>query len=225
MSKKIFIPEILNELNDEYIVLKIWGKFPEFLPGSDIDILVADKFIASQTIHKFLQKHIDNDDTYITVKESPTHLHLDIFQNKKLYLRFDFVESLDCFSKFSVQNSILVKMFITRELTDFGDFQAYTLSNEFDLLVRYFEYLEWFERRPDKLKHLDYILENATEEEKSLLIRNAHRYILFHHEVWQGDVPVKPDPYHSIKEAYYEIIRLCKQIIKLSFKRIMAKLK
>jgi len=191
MNKPISVIEILNVLDDDYVLLKKRENFPEYTPGSDIDLLVIDRQWASRRAQNYLIKRINANETILRISEGKKHTHIDICEGKNIILRIDLVDEFDFFTKFSIQGALKTKIFMTRVAQKVGDFKVFTPSLEFDLLIRYLEYIEWFERRPDKIKHLDYILSHADDEQRDRLIENVHRYIRLHHDCWQGKVPAK----------------------------------
>jgi hypothetical protein len=49
-----------------------------------------------------------------------------------------------------------------------------------DLILRYIEYIEWYEIRPDKIKHLEFIAEHLTsDEEQKKMLDKLHYYTAF----------------------------------------------
>ncbi len=224
MIKKFSILSLLNNLGDEYILLKKWDDFPAFLPGSDVDVLVIDRFAVSEKAQEYLHHILAGEEVFLRVGEGNKHIHLDLMNGNDILIRLDLIDSLDCFTRFSVQDAIKVKIFLDRENISVDNQEVFVLSHEFDLLIRYFEYLEWFERRPDKMKHLDYILANSTQEQRLVLINNAHRFIRFHHARWQEENPPKNVPVKSRKQALKEIARLTKAILYISWKSIRLKI-
>jgi len=217
MTETFSILSLLDILGDEYILLKKWPEFPSFLPGSDIDLLVLDRFMVSEKIQKYLWEILDGKECFLRVTEGAYHIHLDLIRENKLWLRLDLIDGFDFFTQFSVQSALKIKLFLERERIDVEGQFIYIPSPELELLIRYYEYLEWFERRPDKIKHLDFILANSTPEQQGKLIENAHRFIRFHHAQWNGEVP--PHPY-SMRQKIKAINNKAKQL----GKRIISKL-
>ncbi len=223
MSLNLSIPSALNSLGDEYILLKRWSDFPSFLPGSDVDILVIDRLAASAMLQKYLGAIVDRNEYFLRIMEGTNHIHLDIMQKDQVWIRFDLMDSFEGFSRFTIQDSLKVKLFLSRDKFVCEEQEIFVPSHEFDLLIRYFEYLEYFELRPDKIKHLDYICANSTPEQQAELINNAHRYIRFQRSQWQGKVPVVPSSDKSRKQAFKEIFRLIKKIISISWDNVRSK--
>ena len=209
MIKPINIIEILKVLEDDYVLLKKWGDFPEYTPGSDMDLLVVDRQRASRSVQDYLIKKINGEETVLRVTEGESHTHIDICNGKNIILRVDLIDGFDFFTKFSVQDALKTKIFLTRVAQKIDDLKVFVPSPEFDFFIRYLEYLEWFERRPDKIKHLDYILSHSDDAQREQLIENTHRYIRFHHARWQGEVPAKrggfKSPLNNFRKLVYRI--------------------
>ena len=142
MKKTISILSILDCLKDDYILLKKWDDFPAYVPGSDVDILVMDKFDSSKRLQNFLSSVLNGEDQFLRVCEGSSHIHLDIMQEDMLLLRVDLIDNFDFFTQFSIQKALLINLFLTRQKKAYDDHQIYVPSNDFDLLLRYFEYLE-----------------------------------------------------------------------------------
>jgi len=135
--------------------------------------------------------------------------------------------------KFSVNSSYLVKLFKDRKKLYFhDDSYIYIPSPEDDLTLRYFEYLEYFYSRPDKIKHLDYITDIKDKNLKQKFFSNTHQYIKFKRKTWDYSknvsnriisTPFKPKSRReSLNIIIYNIGYLIKSTIK-KFKNIAKK--
>lgn len=217
MNHNLTLLDALGCLGEEYIILRIWPDFPSYLLGSDIGILVIDLYKASKQIQEFLIKFTNEDNT-IKVEELHNQIHIDFLREKKLVIRFGIIDSLDIYSRFHVQDSLKTIIFLTRTTQDINNQQIYLPSTEMDYLIRYFEYLQWFEQRPDKIKHMEYILANSTEKQRLELIENAHRFLRWNHST--ADEKVIPSMnsevvyVNSKKQAIKELVRLIKYLFK-----------
>ena len=86
------------------------------------------------------------------------HWHLDIKDKSLLLFRFDICQNLThLYKKFSLHPQYCSKILDNRRIVtrDFVDFFIPNQSD--DLALRYMEYLENVDKRPDKIKHLNYI--------------------------------------------------------------------
>src|SRR3989338_2001993 len=208
-STPISLISILQVLGDDYVLLKKNVDFPLFVPGSDIDILVVDRFIASRSLCQYLQENLSLEDTFVHIQEEAQHLFVDVIRDNKLWIRIDLIDQFGYFRRFSVQESLKIQLFRSKISLSVDCARIFVPSNEFDILMRYMEYLEWFEIRPDKIKHLEYILQCSNEQEQKQLIDHLHQYISLFHKKWQGDVPQREN---RIKRFAKYIIRFYRRI-------------
>ena len=123
----------------------------------------------------------------LQVTEEEYHVHIDFLECDKLNLRIDLLHNLGFYKKFSVKDSFIIKLFKDRKINKYNGNKIYELSDEDDLTVRYFEYLEFFEHFPNKLKHLDYICHFKDELVKKTFIMNAHRFITYNYDTWDNE--------------------------------------
>ena len=186
METKFDLIQILHHV-ENYVLLKKWDDFPAFLPGSDVDLLVADLYESSKKLQLFLLPKLDGEEWYLQVKEGRGKIHIDIIHEDNIFLRFDLTDSFN-FRKFSISPAFKFKVFLDRINESCRESKIWVPSEEDNLLIRYFEYLEWFELNPSKIKHLNYILENADAETISQMIKNAHQFIQISHDRWEGEI-------------------------------------
>ena len=187
----IHIQKLLQQLDNEYIVLKIWPDFPNYLPGSDVDLLVFNRHQSVERLIEYLNQKLDGNDTFVRIHDSGKHLHLDVMKEGKLDIRVDLIDNLDIFHDFGIQDALKTKFFMDRIVKDFDGLPIFVPCKSDDLLIRYIEYLAYFSMRPEKIKHLEFILENSNETEQKAMIANAHRFIQFRHKTWEGDIPAR----------------------------------
>ena len=207
MKNTLSLLSILNNLGDEYVLFKKWDAFPSFTPGSTIDLLVIDRFEASLTLQNYFLNLFNEEEVSLKVTERECNIFLDIIHNNAIWLRIDLFDHFNFFTHFSVQDTLNVKVFLNREIIQFDNQKIYVSSKEFDLLIRYFEYLEWVEQFPDKSNYLDFILANSTQDLQQQLIKNAHRYTRYIHSHWQEQDNQRAFLF-SRKQAVKEILRL-----------------
>ena len=212
--------DILNSLGQDYVLIKKWVDFPELIDGSDVDLLVIDLHHSSEKLQSFFIKNLINQKNFLRVIDNTNHVFLDYFENNQFILRLDLIDNLDIFSKFSIQNALKIKIFMSRIKINIDGYSVFLPSNEFDLLIRYLEYLEWFQLRPDKIRHLEYILETAGESDIKMLTTNIHKYVRYNHQEWKNQFRNDPKVFSSRKHAIEEIFRLSKFILQQTIKKI-----
>lgn len=201
--------EILQNVG-EYVLIRKTDIFPDYLPGTDIDILCLDKYHSMSLLQPYLVNLLDGEEFYLRVREAHSHLLAEIMTDGQMNLRIDLIDSLE-FKTFTVQPALKTHMFMHRQQQLVEQYPIYLSSKDDDLLIRYLAYLEWFEQRPDKIKHLDYILANATEEERERLIHRTHQFIRLQPEYWEGPVGFQGRPPHPYLQK--TVVRMRKTLL------------
>lgn len=183
-SNKIEVIGLLEHLED-YVVIKKDKDFPDYHEGADVDLVVIDRDVGLKKIlHYFDVLGIKDID--IKVANSKTHCHIDFMSNGRLDLRIDLIDNFDFFERFSVRSSFIIKLFKDRKKVSMDGKNIYFPSGEDDLTLRYFEYLEYFDSRPDKIKHIEFIENVEDEALKTKFFQNSHEYIHFKPKKWSA---------------------------------------
>lgn len=139
----------LNNLPTDYVIIRKPPNFPNYQIGTDIDILCSNL----SSVIEYSKSYFKNLKVSYTLRPS-NHYHIDILNpNNTLHLKLDFINSLSVYKKTNIPNIIFDKILNTKVNTH----GVYEPSSEYDLLLRYFEYKEFIQERPGKLKHLNYI--------------------------------------------------------------------
>jgi hypothetical protein len=146
---KVHLLKYLNDLPSNYVIIRKPSNFPQYQIGTDIDILCDDL----QSIITYSKNCFKDLKVFYTLRPS-NHYHIDILNsNNTLHLKLDFIDSLSVYKKTNIPNIIFNEILNTKT----NVYGVYEPSFEYDLLLRYFEYKEFIQERPNKLKHLDYI--------------------------------------------------------------------
>ena len=177
---EIVITNLLDSIND-YVLIKKSEDFPNYLKGSDIDLLVLDEKLAIDDIRKYFE-NLESDFS-LDISIYNDHFHIDFLLKNQIELRVDLISNFSSFNKFSIKNSFKTKIFMDRKKLKFNSSLIYVPSIEDELTIRYFEYLEYFHLFPDKIKHLDFII-NSDKNIMSKVIENSHRFITRNPKVW-----------------------------------------
>lgn len=165
------------------VVLKISEDFPDYTPGEDVDLLVLDRQNAIKSISCFFEENVD-EQMELKVTDTPAHSHVDFLIDGKLQIRIDLIDAFDFYTKISVKNGFVAKIFKDRQKLTFDNYTYYVPCFEDDLTIRYFECLEYFDQRPDKVKHLEYICDIKDEALKRRFFHNTHNFIRFKRKTW-----------------------------------------
>ncbi len=142
---------------EDYVVLKLSEDFPGYRDHSDIDILcgdcnrVRDHILEVGSIYEQQGFRID-------VTNTMRHQHMDFFAPgaKRLSFRFDLVDTLT-YEAFQVSPQFGAVVLRNARKIDRGGASVCVPAPSHDLAIRFFEWIEHREKRPDKIKHLNYI--------------------------------------------------------------------
>jgi len=183
-SNILNLDEFFFALRDqEYALIKISDGFPKYYPNSDVDIFCANVSTISKIIISVGNKYI-SDSISIKVTQNTDNIHtfIDFFYLGKLDIRFDLYSAMPSFKSITISNYYLYSVIdnrdkITRKYKS-EKYSIYIPSKIDDLVLRYVDYFEWYDNRPDKIKHLDYILKFVEHDDdlKEKFINRIHLY-------------------------------------------------
>lgn len=214
---QIDLIKLLCEIED-YVLIKKSKEFPDYSSGSDVDLLVMDKNTALQKVVDFYESYFSSKGE-LKVSDNEYHCHIDFLADAKLDIRIDLIHNFDFFTKFSVKNGFFIKVFKDRQIFDIEKGSVYIPAPEDDLTIRYFEYLEYFDLYPNKIKHLDYICDVKDELLKKRLFENTHRFICFKRAEWKEEDNISQKP-ESIKMALNNIYVNSRYLISASVRKL-----
>lgn len=176
-SNKLDLQEFFNALSDEiYCVIKPNEDFPNYYEYSDVDIFCFDINIIANIILTIGKKYINNNNFDIKVSNlSNYQTHIDFYYNKnnKLDFRFDLYQAFPEYNRVKVKQNFFSTIIENRNLNNKN---IYVPDKIDDLILRYIEFIEYYDIRADKLKHFQYILDNASQSERKLLFDKLHYY-------------------------------------------------
>lgn len=142
----------------EYCILRMPKDFPNYKPGSDLDILCLDLDAAARYTFDLL-----NNDFNLTQRITKSgHTHVDFYAARKLHFRFDFIDTL-LYTKFTVHKDFRDVVMAHRVLRR----GVWVPGDQFDLALRYMEYIE----HPRKVQHLYYVEARSQVDWGSILKR------------------------------------------------------
>ncbi|MCU4165571.1 hypothetical protein [Carboxylicivirga caseinilyticus] len=160
---------------DCYCIIKIDDKFPEYSIGDDIDIFCFDISHIIKNLLIVTNQYIDKGFTAQITKRSETHTHFDILNKNKIEIRFDLYQQFPGYKNLNIKKSLFDVIIEKREKKMINNSLFVYVPNKIDeLILRYIEYHEWYAERPDKIKHIEYILKNA--EDKTKFLDRIHHY-------------------------------------------------
>lgn len=175
LELKDFFFAIKDEI---YCVIKPDKKLPKYSKGSDIDIFCYDSNVLAMKILAIGNKYIiEGFEIFISKNNDQIYIDFKHKKDNKIELRFDIYNSLPAYENVLIKPAFFENILENRiisNLTD--DFSIFVPSILDDNILRYIEYQEWYGRRPDKIKHIDYILENNSTFEIKKFLQKLHHY-------------------------------------------------
>jgi len=145
------LQDIFNKLED-YVIIKFDKNLPKYNINDDVDILTNNIQKNKNIIINWYDKNIF---LHKIVNINNSHIQLDLYKKEqagKLHFRFDLFEKLH-YTKFSLNDNIYPLILHNKIHNGI----SYIPCLFDDLSLRYCEYIEYIDIRPDKIKHLNYV--------------------------------------------------------------------
>lgn len=164
-----------------YVIIKYNHKFPHYYKGQDIDIFCYDKGQFAQKILEVGNKYLNKGFEIKVTDISTGNTQIDFIFKKELRFRFDIYEELPCFKNIKIKKHYIYSV-IENAVTIQHRFKnklylIYIPSKIDDLLLRYIEYIEYYQVRPDKVRHLNYIVKTIkSDPERISFLDKLHLY-------------------------------------------------
>ena len=168
---------------ETYCIIKV-PDFSSFKPGSDIDIFCFDPQKIIGVVTKKIACELNDDEIDIHEHDDGKHIHYDILKDKEIYLRLDLYGKLPHYSKTNLKDgyfSTVIENRLSKLVEIDGEkIDLFIPQKDDELILRYIEYIEYYIVRPDKVKHLDYILEQLEKCPSSIsYLDKLHYYTDF----------------------------------------------
>lgn len=169
-SNKIELIEFINEINDcKYTIVKIGEEFPNYYPRNDIDIFCTDINKVAKKIMKVGNKYLDQDFKIEISEENVYHKQIDFMYDEQIDFRFDLYGAFPEYKNVTIKKSYFYSLIdkskekiITHNEIEYKIFVPETVD---EMIVRYLDYLEYFAKRNDKIKHLDFVRRKVEESD------------------------------------------------------------
>ncbi len=163
-----------------YVIIKS-SNFPNYRKGSDIDIFCYNKDTFAQSILDIGNQYVQQGFEIEVTHKCPTQTHIDFFLAGELEFRFDLYGSLPHYEKICLKEhyflSVIENAIAVDRTCNNENYPIFAPSSADELLLRYIEYIEWYEIRPDKIKHLDYIIDSISDvPERIKFLDKLHIY-------------------------------------------------
>jgi len=160
------IDSVFFALQDKKCMIVKYSGFDHLRPGNDIDILCDKKSDVSKVINSVLNGLISQRDR-IRICENDC-IHIDIIRDEEIYLRFDLIDNFNSFKKITIRESYAEESLNRRvrsEHTFNGiKYPMFYSREDDDLVIRFLEFVENYNDRPDKIKHYDYIMDIISKD-------------------------------------------------------------
>lgn len=144
-----------------YVIVKL-GDFPDYYKGGDIDVFCYNKDEFAKQILNVGNWYLDQGFEIKVTDVDESHTCVDFYLDGELEFRFDLYQSLPRYKRIRLKQhyiySVIENASVLYRRFNSVQYPIYVPSTVDELLLRYVEYIEWYELRPDKVKHLDYIL-------------------------------------------------------------------
>lgn len=183
-SNNIDLDRFFYNLQDEiYVVVKLSEDFPNYYPYSDIDIICYDSDRIARKILTTANYYAEKGFTIKISSDNRGIIKIDLYEKScsKLDFRFDILSEVPKYEKTSIKDvfkySIIEnRISINRDFNNF-QYKLYVPDTVHDVIFRYLEYVEYYDIRPDKIKHLNYIIAKLNDEpEQKAFIDKLHYF-------------------------------------------------
>jgi len=196
--------EFFKNVEDEnYCIIKSFEL--DYSQGSDIDIFCFDIQSFSKKVITIANKYIDKGYIIQINNSRELHWHIDIIKDTKIEIRFDLYGTMPYYKNINVKEALFSSIIENRIFETINDVKIYKQLLVDELLLRYIEYIEYYKLRPDKVKHLDFILkEIKNDEDNKLFLDKLHYYT---------KLPqiLEPEKKYTILDTIKEILNKIKQ--------------
>jgi len=158
----------LHVQDEEYAVIKLNDNFPNYYGGGDIDIFCASGDEFARKILEVGNEYVAQGFVIDTDCSKDNKINIDFYVNDKLDFRFDIYKALPAYEHMQMKQwffySVIDRRKAMKRKYDEKEYRVYIPDEIDDLILRYIEYCEWHERRPDKIGHLAFV-QNALSSE------------------------------------------------------------
>lgn len=146
---------------DDYAVLRLPEAFPNYSDYSDIDILCRDRDRILKHILT-IGRYYERQGFRIKLTRMGAHLFVDFFPPgaAQLNFRFDLFTALS-YDLIQLDPSFCAQVLDHRRTVVHNGVQVQVPAVEEDYAIRFMEFYEWKDRRPDKVKHWYFLVRQA----------------------------------------------------------------
>ena len=164
-----------------YCAVKMSPTFPRYKEGEDVDIFCYSvNDIAARVISWGKRYAAQGYSIKVSNVHKGQHVHVDVCREGALHFRFDLYEALPAYQKLMVKPALFESVVENAVSTFFQmadeQVEVKVPAPIDDLLIRYLEFAEWYDVRPDKIKHLDFIMGSSDAQAREKMLQKLHHY-------------------------------------------------
>lgn len=173
---KIDLKVIFEKLKDKpYCIIKLSNDFPIYDKGSDLDIFCYD----IEDVARIILGCLQSQNLSVKIIKKSQQLYIDIMEGGNINFRFDLYGSLPSYKNVMIKESFFSSVVENAIQFDGGGCLVKVPNEVNECILRYIEYHECYAHRPDKIKHIDYLLEKTEKSGVGLnvILDKLHYYI------------------------------------------------
>ena len=154
---KFSLSDCIKAIKDiDYCIIKYRGKLTNYEVGNDIDIFTTQHQNLINILNEKLNSFVSNGGV-IKVTDYKEKIHFDLFDEGNFYFRFDICVKPPRYLNLSIKESFFYSCIFNSEEKEIQGSNI-KIPNKFDdLILRYIEFLDLYNTRPDKISHVNYI--------------------------------------------------------------------
>src|SRR4030066_618888 len=167
--------------SENYCVIKISEQCPHYSSGDDVDIFCYDPENIAKKVLVWGDQYTKNGlEIKVETQTEYRHITVDFLKGKQIEFRFDLHGQLPRYKKLLIKPALFESVIEHSQAADYiceGESFTVRIPNIIDdMVLRYLEFIEWYNVRPDKVKHLDYIIEKIDENKRARFLDKLHYY-------------------------------------------------
>ena len=223
---KIDLKPLFKKLEDkQYCIIKLPDEFPQYKAGSDLDIFCYDVEDISRIIIGYLQKLISNKLT-VKIVNNGKQIYIDVIDNEEIHFRFDLYGALPTYENILIKKAFFSSVIENSSTIERAGVKVKVPSEIDEGILRYIEYQECYEQRPDKIKHIEYLEEKIKIKKvnTSELLDKLHYYTRLP-KVEENRQVSSSVTIRYIEYLFENIKKVIKYIKKNGFKNTVVKVK
>jgi hypothetical protein len=167
--ESLFWAAIESLSSQRYVVVKQSGPIQCPPVGGDIDLFCESAIDCAQSLLSLTRRALESGfEIDVDCLADSSQIHVDFLNAGSIQFRFDCYGRLPPFKRVKMKDEYFAQVLSDRVFVQM-ELAARTVAvpvqcAEDESILRYLEYHEYFPSRPDKLKHLNWVIESAGDE-------------------------------------------------------------